>query len=97
MDPVPDPLLLRKSGSAGDRTRDLCICSQNTYLKFALVGERMLLPLCCVRSIAESSSIPSNTASHSATAAIYDLPYIFEGNELNLCAISRFLLVPLEK
>ena len=29
MDPVPDPLLLRKSGSAGNRTRDLCICSQN--------------------------------------------------------------------
>ena len=28
MDPVPDPLLLRKSGNAGDRTRDLCICSQ---------------------------------------------------------------------
>ena len=28
MDPVPDPLLVRKSGSAGDRTRDLCICSQ---------------------------------------------------------------------
>ena len=28
MDPVPDPLLLRKSGSAGDRTQDLCICSQ---------------------------------------------------------------------
>ena len=28
MDPVPDPLLLRKSGSAGNRTRDLCICSQ---------------------------------------------------------------------
>jgi len=23
VDPVPDPLLLRKSGSAGDRTRDL--------------------------------------------------------------------------
>ena len=28
MDPVPDPLLLRKSGSAGNRTQDLCICSQ---------------------------------------------------------------------
>ena len=28
MDPVPDPLLHRKSGSAGNRTRDLCICSQ---------------------------------------------------------------------
>jgi hypothetical protein len=27
MDPVPDPLL-RKSGSAGNRTRDLWICSQ---------------------------------------------------------------------
>ena len=23
MDPVPDPLLLRKSGSAGNRTRDI--------------------------------------------------------------------------
>ena len=33
MDPVPDPLLLRKSGSAGNRTRDLCICSQKTVLK----------------------------------------------------------------
>jgi hypothetical protein len=28
VDPVPDPLLLRKSGSAGNRTRDLWICSQ---------------------------------------------------------------------
>jgi hypothetical protein len=26
VDPVPDPLLLRKSGSAGNRTRDLWIC-----------------------------------------------------------------------
>ena len=31
MDPVPDPLLLRKSGSAGNRTRDLCICSQKLW------------------------------------------------------------------
>jgi hypothetical protein len=28
VDPVPDPLLLRKSGSAGNLTRDLWICSQ---------------------------------------------------------------------
>jgi hypothetical protein len=28
VDPVPDPLPLRKSGGAGDRTRDLCDCSQ---------------------------------------------------------------------
>jgi hypothetical protein len=27
VDPVPDPLLLRKSGSAGNRTWDLWICS----------------------------------------------------------------------
>jgi hypothetical protein len=27
VDPVPDPLLLRKSGSAGNRTRYLWICS----------------------------------------------------------------------
>jgi len=31
VDPVPDPLLLRKSGSARDRTRDLCICSQKLW------------------------------------------------------------------
>jgi hypothetical protein len=28
VDPVPDPLPLRKSGSAGNRTQDLWICSQ---------------------------------------------------------------------
>jgi hypothetical protein len=28
VNPVPDPLLLRKSGIAGNRTRDLWICSQ---------------------------------------------------------------------
>jgi hypothetical protein len=31
VDPVPDPLLLRKSGSAGNRTRDLWICSQELW------------------------------------------------------------------
>ena len=31
VDPVPDPLLLRKSGSVGNRTRDLCICSQKLW------------------------------------------------------------------
>ena len=29
--PVPDPLPLSKSGSAGNRTRDLCICSQKLW------------------------------------------------------------------
>jgi hypothetical protein len=31
MDPVPDPLLLRKSGSAGNWARDLRICSQKLW------------------------------------------------------------------
>jgi hypothetical protein len=31
MDPVPDPLLLRKSGSAGNRTRGLGVCSQELW------------------------------------------------------------------
>jgi hypothetical protein len=31
VDPVPDPLLLRKSGSAGKRTRDLWICSRKLW------------------------------------------------------------------
>ena len=31
VNPVPDPLLLRKSGSAGNRTRDLCICIQKLW------------------------------------------------------------------
>jgi hypothetical protein len=31
VDPVPDPLLLRKSGSAENRTWDLCICSQKLW------------------------------------------------------------------
>jgi hypothetical protein len=29
--PVPDPLLLRKSGSSGNQTRDLWICSQELW------------------------------------------------------------------
>jgi hypothetical protein len=31
VDPVPEPLFLRKSGSAENRTRDLCICSQERW------------------------------------------------------------------
>jgi hypothetical protein len=31
VDPVPDPILLRKSGSEGNRTRDLWICSQEFW------------------------------------------------------------------
>jgi hypothetical protein len=31
VDPVPDPLPLRKSGSAGNRTRDFRICSQKLW------------------------------------------------------------------
>jgi hypothetical protein len=39
VDPVPDPQLLRKSGSAGYRTRDLCICSLDAFLiKFDILS-----------------------------------------------------------
>jgi hypothetical protein len=31
MDPIPDPLLLRISGMAGNRTRDLWICSKELW------------------------------------------------------------------
>jgi hypothetical protein len=31
MDTVPDPLLLRKSSSAGNLTQDLCVCSQEVW------------------------------------------------------------------
>jgi hypothetical protein len=31
VDPVPGPILLRKSGSIGNRSRDLCICSQELW------------------------------------------------------------------
>jgi hypothetical protein len=31
VDPIPDPLLLRNAGSAGNRTRDLWICSQEFW------------------------------------------------------------------
>jgi hypothetical protein len=31
VNPVPDPLLLRKSGGAGNQTRDLWICSQKLW------------------------------------------------------------------
>jgi hypothetical protein len=31
VNPVPDPLLLRKYGSARNQTRDLCICSQELW------------------------------------------------------------------
>jgi hypothetical protein len=32
VDPVSDPLLFRKSGSVGNRTRDLWVCSQEVWL-----------------------------------------------------------------
>ena len=44
MDPVPDPLLLRKSGSAGNRTRDLCICSQKLWPLDHRGGPLMIIP-----------------------------------------------------
>jgi hypothetical protein len=38
VDPVPDPLLLRKSGGAGNRTRDLCVSSQKGREMLSIFG-----------------------------------------------------------
>jgi hypothetical protein len=43
VDPVPDPLLLRKSGSAGNRTQDLWICSQKLWPLDHRVGVYLLI------------------------------------------------------
>ena len=47
MDPVPDPLLLRKSGGAGNRTRDRTPTKYNLYLanSLAVVSEPVLYRL----------------------------------------------------
>jgi hypothetical protein len=31
VDPIPDPLLIRKSGCAGNQTQDLYVCSQELW------------------------------------------------------------------
>jgi hypothetical protein len=51
VDHVPDPLLLRKSGSAGNRAWDLCVCSQELFdhyttdavLAVAHSGEKIII------------------------------------------------------
>jgi hypothetical protein len=45
VDPVPDPLLLRKSGSAGNQTRDLWICSQKLSTRLQRRSEGLLSQL----------------------------------------------------
>jgi hypothetical protein len=44
VDPVPDPLLLRKCGSAGNRTRDLWVSSQELWLLDQRGGPGLCLP-----------------------------------------------------
>jgi hypothetical protein len=43
VDPVPDPLLLRKSGSAGNRNQDLWICSQEHWPQDHRCGQKTQL------------------------------------------------------
>jgi hypothetical protein len=38
VDPIPDPLLLRKSGSAGNRAQYLWICSQELPLSINFIN-----------------------------------------------------------
>jgi hypothetical protein len=64
VDPVSDPLLLRKSGSAGNRTRDLWICSQ----KFWPLDHRGGLNVIIIIIIISSSSSSSTSSSGSSSS-----------------------------
>jgi hypothetical protein len=58
VDPVPDPLLLRKSGSAGNQTQDLWTCSQKLWPPDHRGGSPKLLIfyfICCSFNDAVSS------------------------------------------
>jgi hypothetical protein len=49
VDPVPDPLLLRKSGSAGNRIRDLWTCSEELWPLDHRGGPDLIIPVYNVR------------------------------------------------
>jgi hypothetical protein len=62
VDPVPDPLLLRKSESAGNRTQDLWICSQKLWPLDNSHHENYPIIYCHVISVAlDGSWIGSRT------------------------------------
>ena len=97
MDPVPDPTLLRKSGSAGNRTPDLCICSQKLLLiinyiiilkslatGFFLLGTSPLELM--VIPAARTSKI--QTAVIPALCAMFQAQLTFEVNVLNFLLLT---------
>jgi hypothetical protein len=55
-DPVPDPLLLRKSGSDGNRTRDLWICSQELWSLDYRGGRSTFFYITCILVISVRTS-----------------------------------------
>jgi hypothetical protein len=62
VDPVPDPPLLRKSGSAGNRTRDLCASSQE--------GLKDITYIFFVASYSASSSTMNKRAVYSSETSV---------------------------
>jgi hypothetical protein len=46
--PVPDPVLLRKSGSAGNRTRDPWFCSLELFFFVIALHVQNLSPVCLI-------------------------------------------------
>jgi hypothetical protein len=50
VDPVPDPLPLRKSGSAGNRTRTSGSVARNSDNMIPILPERIKNPLLCYTS-----------------------------------------------
>jgi hypothetical protein len=67
VDPLPDPQLLRKYGSAGNRIRDLWICSQELWplccrdSSALLLCRRVIESLCDWRSVGQYVLVSSPT------------------------------------
>jgi len=85
--PVPDPLPLRKSGSAGNRTRDLCICSQKLWPLDQRGGLVQPVPYfnVSVLNYIQLGNAPVPTCSIQST------PPVFRDSESNLQTSSRTL------
>jgi len=73
--PVPDPLPLRKSGSAGNLTRDLCICSQKPWPldhRGSLIFTWTMLNLCLTRYLPLSTHDLSHQQHSASPSQVHD-------------------------
>jgi hypothetical protein len=90
VDPVPDPLLLRKSGSTGNRTRDLWVCSQEVWLLDHRGGQIMIYK-CSVNPIINPNCIYSHLCGwqyHGYHSWFVGRKIILQHAENNSCLLS---------